>query len=176
MFDTDPNHMDADQMQRRVSQWAQGFADTAAKAKVMRARVEQIQARASSPDGAVRVTVDSYGVLTDLAFTDTIREMRPPELAAQVMACLRRAQQQLAPKVREAMLATVGDQQHLVDNVVSSYRERFGEDLSPSSSAADPGVLRLGAIDPPPQPSRYRRAAPTQPPDEEYFADRGYLS
>src|ERR671933_277618 len=167
MFDTDP-----DQMQQRVSQWAQGFADTAAKAKVMRARVEQIQASASSPDGAVRVTVDSHGVLTGLAFTDTIRDMRPPELAAQVMACLRRAQQQLAPKVREAMLATVGGEQQLVDNVVSSYRERFGENLS----AADPGVLRLGAIAPPPQPSRYRCPTPTQPPDEEYFADRGYLS
>jgi hypothetical protein len=60
----------------------------------------------------------------------------------------------------------------LVDNVISSYRERFGENLS----AADPGVLRLGAIDLPPQPSRYRRPTPTQPPDEEYFADRGYLS
>jgi DNA-binding protein YbaB len=121
MFDTDP-----DQMQQRVSQWAQGFADMAAKAKVMRALVEQIQASASSPDGAVRVTVDSHGVLTDLAFTDAIRDMRPPELAAQVMACLRRAQQQLAPKVREAMLATVGGEQQLVANVVSSYRERFG--------------------------------------------------
>jgi DNA-binding protein YbaB len=167
MFDTDP-----DQMQQRVSQWARGFADTAANAKVMRARVEQIQASALSPDGAVRVTVDSHGVLTDLAFTDAIRDMRPPELAAQVMACLRRAQQQLAPKVREAMLATVGGEQQLVDNVVSSYRERFGENLS----AADPGVLRLGAIDPPPQTSMYRRPTRTQPPDEEYFADRGYLS
>jgi DNA-binding protein YbaB len=167
MFDTDP-----DQMQQRVSQWAQGFADMAAKAKVMRARVEQIQASASSPNGAVRVTVDSHGVLTDLAFTDAIRDMRPPELAAQVMACLRRAQQQLAPKVREAMLATVGGEQQLVANVVSSYRERFGENIS----AADPGVLRLGAIDPPPQTSMYRRPTRTQPPDEEYFADRGYLS
>jgi DNA-binding protein YbaB len=167
MFDTDP-----DQMQQRVSQWAQGFADMAAKAKVMRALVEQIQASASSPDGAVRVTVDSHGVLTDLAFTDAIRDMRPPELAAQVMACLRRAQQQLAPKVREAMLATVGGEQQLVANVVSSYRERFGENIS----AADPGVLRLGAIDPPPQTSMYRRPTRTQPPDEEYFADRGYLS
>jgi DNA-binding protein YbaB len=174
MFDTGP-----DQMQQRVSQWAQGFADTAAQAKVMRERIEQIQACASLPDGAVQVTVDSHGVLTDLAFTDKIRDMRPPELAAQVMACLRRAQQRLAPKVREAMLATVGGHQHLVDNVVSSYRERFGEELSPSSGAADPGVLRLGAIDPPPQPSRCRRPAPAQPPDErdeDYFADRGYLS
>ena len=174
MLDTDP-----DEMQRRVTQWAQGFADQAAQAKVMRAQVEQIRAAATSPDGAVRVTVDSHGVLTDLAFIDKICEMRPPELAAQVMACLRRAQQQLAPKVREAMLATVGGQPQLVDNVVSSYRERFGEDFSQPSSAADPVMLGLGAIDednPPPSPSRHRRPAPAEQADEEYFADRGYLS
>jgi DNA-binding protein YbaB len=173
MFDTDP-----DRIQHRVSQWAQGFADKAAQAKIMRAQVEQIQATATSSDGAVRVTVDSHGLLTDLAFTDMIREVRPAELAAQVMACLQRAQQQLAPKVRETMQATVGGEQQLVDNVVSSYRERFGEDLSRPSSAADPGMLGLCAIDeddPPPRP-RHRRPAPAQQEDEEYFADRGYLS
>ncbi|HYZ35529.1 MAG TPA: YbaB/EbfC family nucleoid-associated protein [Pseudonocardiaceae bacterium] len=171
MFDTDP-----DQMERRVTQWAQGFADKAAKVKAMRAQVEQIQGCASSPDGAVRVTVDSHGVLTDLVFTDKIREIRPPELAAQVMTYLRRAQQQLAPKVREVMLATVGGEQQLVDNVVSSYRERFGEDLSPPSSAADPGVLQLGAMDSPLRPGRHHRQVPAGQPDDEYFANRGYLS
>ena len=174
MFDTDRNRM-----QHRALEWAQGFADKAAQARIMRAQVEQIQAAATSPDGAVRVTVDSHGVLTDLAFTEMIHEMRPPELAAQVMCCLRRAQQQLAPKVRETMQATVGGEQQLVDNVVSSYRERFGEDLSRPSSAADPGMLGLGAIDeddPPPRTSRHRRPAPAQRADEEYFADRGYLS
>ena len=173
MFDTDRNRM-----QHRVSEWAQGFADKAAQAKAMRAHVEQIQAAATSSDGAVRVTVDSQGLITDLAFSDKIREIRPPELAVQVMACLRRAQQQLAPKVREAMLASVGGEPQLVDNVVSSYRERFGENLSQPSSAADSGTLGLGALeddDPPPRPSRHRRPAPAQQDDEEYFADRGYL-
>ena len=51
---------------------------------------------------------------------------RPDDEGAFVMACLRRAQQQLAPKVRETMQATVGGEQQLVDNVVSSYRDRFG--------------------------------------------------
>jgi DNA-binding protein YbaB len=178
MFDTDASHTDTDRMQHRVSEWAQGFAEKAAQAKVMRAQVEQIQAAATSPDGAVRVTVDSRGVLTDLAFTDVIREMRPAELAAQVMACLRRAQQQLTPPVRAIMQATVGGEQQLVDHVVSSYRERFGEDMSRPSSAADPGMLGLGAIDEDdqPRPSRHRRPAPSQQADEEYFADRGYLS
>lgn len=176
MFDHDPEHM-----QRRVSDWARGFADKAAQVQGMRAQVEQIQARASSSDGAVSVTVDSHGVLTDLSFTDKIRGIRPPELAAQVMTCLRRAQQQLAAKVQHTMQATVGDEPRLIDNVVSSYRDRFGEDQSRSSGTADPGVLGLGVIEddnPPPwavAPGRPGRRTTDQV-DEEYFADRDYLS
>ncbi len=94
------------------------------------------------------------------------------------MACLRRAQQQLAPLVQDAMQATVGGDEPVVEKVVSGYWERFGEDLS---TAPDPMVLGLGAIEDdaieddtaPPPPRRPPRAAP--PEDEEYFADRGYL-
>jgi DNA-binding protein YbaB len=180
MFDTDP-----DQMERRLSQWAQGFADKAEQFHAMQAQVEQIQVTESSTEGAVRVTVDASGALTDLAFTDKIRDMAPPEVAAQVMACLRRAQQQLAPLVRQAMQGTVDGEERLVENVVSGYRERFGEDLRRHSTGPDTGVLGLGVIedDNPPRnhpephypepPRRHRRAAP--PGDEEYFADRDYL-
>lgn len=178
MFDADPDHM-----QRRISDWAQEFTDKAAKVEVMRGQVEQIQACASSPDGAVHIRVDSHGVLTDLSFTDKIRDMRPPELATQVMTCLRRAQQQLAAQVRQAMQVTVGDEPQLIDSVVSSYRNRFGEDISESNgTAADSGVLGLGAIED--DNSRCRDIAPGRPDrwaadqqaDDEYFADRGYLS
>jgi DNA-binding protein YbaB len=172
MYDTDPT-----EMERRLSQWTQGFAEKAKQFHAMRTQVEQVQVTESSRDGAVRVTVDSRGMLTDLALNDRIREMSPPELAMQVMACLRRAQQQLAPLVQDAMQATVGGDEPVVEKVVSGYRERFGEDLS---TASDPMVLGLGAIEDDAAPQRYSppprrppRAAP--PEDEEYFADRGYL-
>ncbi len=171
MYDTDP-----DEMERRLSQWAQGFAAKAKQFHAMRTQVEKIAVTESSRDGAVRVTVDSRGMLTDLALTERIRDMSPPELTAQVMACLRRAQQQLAPLVRDAMQATVGGDEPVVEKVVSGYRERFREDLS---TTPDPMVLGLGAIEDDtaqrysPPPRRPPRAAP--PEDEEYFADRGYL-
>jgi hypothetical protein len=179
MFDTDP-----DEMERRLSQWTQGFTDKAEQFHAMRTQVEQVQVNESSRDGAVRVTVDSRGMLTDLALTDRIREISPPEVAAQVMTCLRRAQQQLAPLVQDAMQAAVGGEEPIVENVVSGYRERFGEDLSQHDAEPDPMVLGLGVIedDNPPQhypgynsrsPKRQTRAA--TPDDEEYFADRGYL-
>ena len=184
MFETCSN-----QMEHRLSQWAQGFADKAAQFQAMRAQVEQVQVTEASSDGAVRVTVDFTGALTDLAFNDRIRDLSPPEVAAQVMACLRRAQRQLALRVQEAIQATVGGEDPLAERVVSGYRDRFGEDLLASSTGADPGVLGLGVIEEdavidggglqhcpdkhPEQPRRRRRAEP--PDDEDYFADRGYL-
>jgi hypothetical protein len=89
---------------------------------------------------------------------------------------VRRAQQQLAPLVQDAMQATVGSENLLVDNVVSGYRERFGDNPDRRSPAPDPMVLGVGVIEddnPPPRPRRQPRATP--PDDEEYFADRDYL-
>jgi DNA-binding protein YbaB len=81
MYDTDP-----DEMERRLSQWTQEFAAKAKQFHAMRTQVERVAVTESSRDGAVRVTVDSRGMLTDLALTDRIRDMSPPELAVQVMA------------------------------------------------------------------------------------------
>jgi DNA-binding protein YbaB len=139
-----------DQMQRRVSQWEHRFTGAATRFHAMRTEVERIRVSESGAGGAVEVTVDAQGALTELALTDKIRNMPPGELAAQVMACVRRAQQQLPSRVRRAMEATVGDQQRLIDQVVGVYRERFGtDDHDPSRAAAADG--------------------------EEYFADRAYL-
>ncbi|MGH3673429.1 MAG: YbaB/EbfC family nucleoid-associated protein [Pseudonocardiaceae bacterium] len=144
MFDADADHRE-----QQLSQWAQGFADRAERFHTMRANLEQITVSESAAEGAVRVTVNSSGQLTDLAFTDEIRNMVPSQVAAQVMAGLRRAQQQLAPLVQETMLAAIGEEQELVEKVVGGYRESFGQD-----------TLRP-------------RAAPVD--EQEYFADRDYL-
>lgn len=170
MFGSDP-----DQVERQLSQWAQGFADKAERFGAMRAQVEQIQVTESSADGAVRVTIDSSGAPIDLALTDKIGGRPPSEVAAQVMACLRRAQQQLAGRVQQAMAVTVGDEEQVIEHVVAGYRHRFGEDPQ-DRPRPDPGFLGLGAIeddDPPPQPIRRPRAAPGG--DEEDFGDRNYL-
>lgn len=144
MFDADADHRE-----RQLSQWAQGFADRAERFHTMRANLEQIRVSESAAEGAVRVTVDSSGQLTDLAFTEQIRDMAPSQVAEQVMAGLRCAQQQLAPLVQETMLAAIGGEQELVEKVVRGYRERFGQDAP------------------------RHRAAPAD--EQEYFADRDYL-
>lgn len=166
---------DSDQVQRRLSQWAQQFADKAERFETMRGQVEQIRVTEHSADGAVRVTVDSTGSPTNLVLTDKIRSMDPPEIAAQVMACIRRAQGQLADRVRESMTATLGDDEQVVDHVVAGYRARF-PDQQQDDARPDPGVLLLGSIDeddPPPKPAPPLR---TRPPDtDDDFGGRSYL-
>ncbi|MGH3899621.1 MAG: YbaB/EbfC family nucleoid-associated protein [Pseudonocardiaceae bacterium] len=171
MFGTDP-----DQAEQQLAQWAQGFADQAQRFGAMRAQVEQIQVTECSTDGAVRVTIDSSGVPTDLALTDKIGGMTPTEVAALVMACLRRAQQQLAGQVRHAMVTTVGVEEPVVEQVMSGYRQRFGDDQQ-DSPRPDPGVLGLGVIerDDPPQQRPTRRPRPAPGGDEEDFGNRSYL-
>jgi hypothetical protein len=166
MFGADPA-----QVERQLSQWAQGFTDKAERFGAMRARIEQIRVTECSSDGAVRVTIDSSGAPIDLALTDKISSMPPSEVAALVLACTRRAQRQLAGQVRHAAATAVGAEEPVVEHVVSGYRQRFGEDPQ-ERPQPDPGLLGLGVIenDGPPQqrPTRGRGG-------DEDFGDRNYL-
>ncbi len=142
MFGTDP-----DQAERPISQWVQGFTNKAERFDAMRAQLEQIKVTESSADGAVQVTIDSSGAPIDLALTSKISGMPPSEVAAVVTDCMRRAQRQLAGQVRHAMTATVDAEEPVVEQVVSGYRQRFGEDQG-ERAEPDPGVLERGAADP----------------------------
>jgi DNA-binding protein YbaB len=179
MFGTDP-----EQIQQRVSQWAQQFEDRAQRFETMRQQVEQINVTEFVADGAVRVTVDSTGSPTDLVLSDKIRGMAPADLAAKIMTCLQRAQGRLAERVQEAMTATVGDDEQVVAHVVAGYRTRFPQQLQedvPSTSA----VMELGTIeddDPPPRSTPPQRPTPSpsrrpQPPggDADDFGGQSYL-
>jgi len=171
MFGTDP-----EQVQRRLAQWSQQFADQADRFQAMREQVEQISVTTSSADGTVRVTVDSTGSPTDLALTEKIHAMAPSEVAAQVMACIRRAQGQLAGRVAVAMDATVGAEGQIAEHVVASFRARFGE-IQEEDPRPDPGVAEWGTIeedDPPPRPVRPQRPRPAGTDDDD-FGDQSYL-
>lgn len=79
-------------------------------------QVEQIQVTESSTDGTVRVTIDASGAPIDLALTDKIDGMPPSEVATLVMVCMRRAQQQLAWQVQQAMAAGTGAEEPVVEH------------------------------------------------------------
>ncbi|MBP2320602.1 DNA-binding protein YbaB [Kibdelosporangium banguiense] len=109
------------------AEWEQQVEATAAGYRRMAERIEQILVTEASTDGAVRVTVSASGLLTDLQLADR-------ELAAQVLACIRKAQARIPDLMRTAMVETVGTQDPNTHLVLAAAAERF----PPLPSSAPP--------------------------------------
>lgn len=129
---------DPAEAERRIQQWAQGFAEKAQRYQEVRERTEQLRLSASSPDGRIKVTVRADGSVTGLEFTDKVRSMAPNELAAQVLTTMHRAQADIASKVEETMVATIGDEDQQTRAVVlDNLRERFPEEVDEPEPEVD---------------------------------------
>jgi hypothetical protein len=100
----------------------------------MAERIDQILVTEDSRDGAVRVTVSAAGLLTDLQLADR-------EVAAQILACVRKAQSRIPDLMRTAMLETVGTQDPNIHLVLAAVAERF-----PSVPASVPPPPRADMV------------------------------
>ncbi|MGV9211030.1 YbaB/EbfC family nucleoid-associated protein [Micromonospora sp. RB23] len=110
-----------------VASWAAGISERAARAHELSERVATMSATAEGADGAVQVTVAASGAMTDLRLDDRVLRWRADEIAAEVLAVMRRAQGRLAPQVAEAAAETVGADSETARAVVGSYESRFPE-------------------------------------------------
>jgi DNA-binding protein YbaB len=119
--------------------------EKAARYEEMRTEVEQVSVTESSPDELVTVTVDSGGVVTDLRITDKVAEHSGTEVAAAVLATMRRAQAKIADRVTQVVRDLVGDDEALLDKVSTSYHSRF-PDPEPEESL-DPDELEIGRME-----------------------------
>jgi DNA-binding protein YbaB len=90
-------------------------------------RVAQLSITEKSRDGTVRVTVSASGLVTDLVLKDRWHPQAPEEVAAQIMACIRRAQARIPELLRQAMFDTVGTQDPSSHLVLADARRRFPE-------------------------------------------------
>lgn len=162
-----------EQVERQLEEWAQQAEQKAERYQEMGAAVSAVSTTETSPDGVVTVTVNASGAVSALELTDRIREQSGSAVAAQIMACIQRAQAKLAAQVAAAMQATIGDEQSTIDTVVSSYEQRFPEPISPVSGT-DAGFKRIGEIeDETPPPPVERRQPPRRPSDEDDDFDGG---
>lgn len=143
--------------QRQVEEWAAQVAQKAERYQAMQARVAGITVTESSSDGAVRLTVGSSGVMTDLELSDRATQQPARQLAAQIMDTMRRAQGRLSGQVAEVMQASVGDDQETVTAVVSSYQQRFPAQPEDEAPAAGGQQMRIGDVE---QDERPRTAPP----------------
>ncbi|CAM02210.1 YbaB/EbfC DNA-binding family protein [Saccharopolyspora erythraea NRRL 2338] len=119
---------DPEEAQRRIQEWAQGFAQKAERYQAVQEQTERLRLTAASPDGRIKVTVRADGSVTDLEFTDKVRSMAPSELAAQILATMHRAQADIASRVGETMAAQLGDEDMQTRSMMlDNLRERFPE-------------------------------------------------
>jgi DNA-binding protein YbaB len=145
---------DPDEAQQRIDQWAQGFAAKAQRYQAAQERTEQIRLTATSSDGAVKVTVGADGGVTDLVFSNKVRSFPLPELSAQILSTMRRAQADIATRVGEVMAEQLGEEDLQTRSLMlNSLQSRFP---APEEEAVD-GPL-------PPPPASPMPPAPQGPP------------
>jgi DNA-binding protein YbaB len=166
---------DPEAVKARVEQWAQGFAAKAERYQAARAATEQVRLSASSSDGSVKVTVRADGTVTDLQFTEKVRAMPLPEISAQILATMRKAQSGIADRVGEVVAAQLGDEDQQTRAVMlGELRDRFPE-LEDEVQADEPesekwdypdtdGPAAQAPAPPPPPPAPPTQQTPPAPP------------
>jgi DNA-binding protein YbaB len=118
----------------------------------MQERVARVESTATSPDGTVTVVAGAGGTVTDLRLTAGATRVEAGQLAATIMATIRRA-----------VAGAVQQQAGIVDD---AFGDAFGVDVSAQVREAQAQAFGTGAAEPaseeqPRQPSRpARRPAP----------------
>jgi DNA-binding protein YbaB len=152
---------DADRM---VDDWERNATEKAARFQEMARQVEQVSITESVAEGAVRVTVGHNGLPTDIAMTEQVLRMTPDEIAANVMAGIRKAQSRYPERLGEILADTVGAEDPAAAHILQTAEQNFPpvEDEEEPPAQAEPS--RIGHVEDddetPPPPARPGPARP----------------
>jgi DNA-binding protein YbaB len=157
---------DADRM---VDDWERNATEKAARFQEMASQVEQVSITESVADGAVRVTVGHNGLPTDIAMTEQVLRMTPDEIAANVMAGIRKAQSRYPERLGEILADTVGTEDPAAAHILLTAEQNFPpveEEEEPPAATEPPGIGHVEDDDEaPPPPARPARPAGDGPDD-----------
>jgi len=110
---------------RMVDDWERDATEKAARFQRMAEQVEQVTITESVANGAVSVTVGSNGLPTTIAMTDGVRSMEPEQIAANVMAAMRKAQARYPERLAEILAETVGTDDPAARHILAKAEESF---------------------------------------------------
>jgi DNA-binding protein YbaB len=157
-----------------VASYEQEVAAVAARAEEAKDRIKNLTGTATSPDGAVTVTVGGAGALQSVSFGPRADELPKERLAEAIMAAARRAQAQASQRILEIMEPLVGED----SDAMRFVREQIPSPEEPEDEVEEsyPGQQALedepaAAPEPvaaPPRPTRPRRPAVD---DEDFESD-----
>ena len=140
---TEPPH-DADAWQRN---YENKLAEIEQRNERMQQELDDVEVTERSSDGAISVTVNSQGNLTDLQLGDILRRRDGKSVSQEVLRLVSTAQGRIADKVQEVMDPYIGGTEamdHVMGKLRSATPTQPKEQAAPSSSSAPP---------PPQQPS-----------------------
>jgi DNA-binding protein YbaB len=146
---------------RMIDNWEQDAAEKARRFEAMSERVERISITESVAGGAVSATVGHNGIPTDVTMTDGVRDMAPKEIAANVMAAIRRAQSRYPERLGEILADTVGTDDPAARHILATAEANFPapEDRTTDALAGEP--MRFSDVEEEPAPARPVRRPPT---------------
>jgi DNA-binding protein YbaB len=163
-----------------VASYEQEIAGIAARAEEAKEKIKNLNGTASSPDGAVTVTVNGGGALQNISFGREADDLPRAQLAAAIMTTARKAQAQASQQILAIMGPLVGedsDAMRFVKEQIPSPEEPEDDDGYAPPADTYPGQQALEdepapAPPPPaaPQPPRPPRARPLHE-DDDYGQD-----
>ncbi|HET9143019.1 YbaB/EbfC family nucleoid-associated protein [Actinophytocola sp.] len=110
-----------------MADWERQVSENAQRYRDLTTRLASLSITESSGDGAVKVTVSATGLLTDLVLRDRWHPEPLADVAAEIMACLRRAQARIPDLLRDTMFDVVGPDDPGTHLLLQDARERFPE-------------------------------------------------
>lgn len=107
--------------------WQEQIAQNAERYRQLQQHLSQVAITEMSRDGSIKVTVSADGLVTDLVLKERWRQPPLPQLAAEIIECLSRAQARIPDLVQKAMVEIVGTQDAGAHLVLSDARDKFPE-------------------------------------------------
>lgn len=107
--------------------WQQQVAENAKRYQLLNERVSQLSITEKSRDGTVVVTVSATGVLTGLVLKERWHPVPEPELAEQIMDCLKRAQAKIPDLMGKVIEETLGTRDASTHLILAGARQSFPE-------------------------------------------------
>ncbi|MDX8141668.1 YbaB/EbfC family nucleoid-associated protein [Lentzea sp. BCCO 10_0061] len=161
-----------------IDDWERNAVEKAAKFQAMADRVSEVRITESVADGAVSVTVGNNGLPTDIAMTDRVKAMTPAEIAANVLAAMRKAQARYPQALAEIVAQTVGDDpagRHVVATAEANFPAPDDEEPPPSGTTRRIGDIEEDERQVPPPPRPPRRSTGRDEGDDGDFGDESIL-
>jgi hypothetical protein len=156
-----PDSVDASE--QMVDNWTKQIQESAARYQAMAERVQAQSITERSKDGSVLVTVDSKGLLTNLAIAEGAGGKRMAEVSAEVMKLVQLAQSRIPALLEQAMAETIGTQDQAANVMLAEASSTFPPpppDTEPPAPQRDLRFVPEDEEPPPPRPP----VPPTPPP------------